>query len=81
MPFFIKTGKAINNVIDGTINQTILFENSTALVLSFVSTYIHVMANIDTKGMAANSAPARLLLLDISEINTIKNVVIINFVI
>ena len=74
-------GKAINNVIDGAINQTILFENSTALLLLYVSTYIHVIAKIETKGIAANSAPAKLLLFDISEINTIKRLVIINFVI
>jgi len=77
----MKTGKARNNVIDGAINQTILFENSTALVLLSVSIYIHVIANIDTKGIAANMAPAKLLFLAISEINTIKSVVIITFVI
>ncbi|MDF1884441.1 hypothetical protein JHD49_10855, partial [Sulfurimonas sp. SAG-AH-194-C21] len=47
----------INSVIDGTINQTIEFENSTALLVLFVSTYIHIIANIDTKGIAANIAP------------------------
>ena len=72
-------GKTIKSVIDGAINQTILLENSTALLLLFVSTYIHVIANIETRGIAANNAPAKLLLLDISEINTIKNVVIISF--
>ena len=71
----------INNVIDGAINQIILFENSTALVLLSVSTYIHVIANIDTSGIAANSAPTKLLLLDISDIKTIKIVVIMSFVI
>ncbi len=59
----------------------ILFENSTALVLLFVSTYIQVMANIDTSGIAANNAPAKLLLLDISDISTIISVVIISLVI
>lgn len=72
-------GKIIKSVIDGAINQTILLENSTALLLLFVSTYIHVIANMETRGIAAKSAPAKLLLLDISEINTIKNVVMINF--
>ena len=70
----------MKSVIDGAINQTILFENSTALVVSPVSTYIHVIANIETKGIAANKAPARLYLLPISEMRTIKNVVIISFV-
>ena len=81
MPFLINSGKAIKSVIEGAINQTILFENSTALILLFVSTYIHVIANIDTKGIAASSAPAKLLLLAISEIKTIKTVVMISFVI
>ena len=67
--------------MDGAINQTILFENSTALLLLFVSTYIQVIANIDTKGIAAKMAPIKLLLLEISEINTIKIVVITSFVI
>jgi len=71
----------MNSVIDGAINQTILFENSTALLLSLVSTYIHVIANIDTRGIAANRAPAKLLRLAISEIRTIKNVVMISFII
>ena len=56
------------------------FENSTALLLSFVSMYIHVIASIDTNGIAANMAPAKLFLLAISEINTIKKVVIISFI-
>ncbi len=81
MPFFIKTGKAINNTIDGAINQTILLENSTAEKLSLVSIYIHVIAKMDTKGIAANSAPIKEFLLAISEINTIKNAVIISFAI
>lgn len=74
-------GKTINNVIEGTINQTILFENSTALVLLLVSIYIHVIAKIETKGIAANIAPIKELRLDISEINTIKSAVITIFVI
>lgn len=71
----------MNRVIDGAINQTILFENSIAFSLLPVSTYIQVIAKMETKGIAANSAPAKLLLLAISEINTIKSVVMINFVI
>lgn len=70
----------MKSVIDGAINQTILLENATALLLSFVSIYIHVIASIETKGIAAKSAPIKLLRLAISEISTIKNVVIINFV-
>jgi len=71
----------MKSVIDGAINQIMFCENCTALSLLFVSTYIHVIAKIDTKGIAASSAPAKLLLLEISEINTIKKVVMTNFVI
>ena len=76
----MKSGNAMNSVIDGAMSQTILCENSTALLLSFVSIYIQVIANIDTKGIAANNAPIRLLLFAISEIKTIKSAVMINFV-
>ena len=67
--------------MDGAINHTILFENSTALTLLLVSIYIHVIANMETKGIAASIAPAKLLLLAISEMSTIKSVVMISFVI
>jgi len=80
-PFLISSGKTINSVMDGAISQTILFEKATALLLSLVSIYIHVIAKIDTSGIAANKAPARLLRLAISEINTIKNVVMISFMV
>ena len=76
----IKKGKAKNSVIDGAINQIMLFENATAALESFVSIYIHVIANIDTNGIAASIAPAKLFRLAISEIKTIKKVVIISFV-
>jgi len=77
----MKRGNAMNSVIDGAINHTILFENATALLLSLVSIYIHVIANIETKGMAASKAPIKLLLLAISEIRTMSSDVIINLVI
>ncbi len=77
----IKRGKAMNSVMDGAMSQTMFCENSTALLLLLVSIYIHVMANMETRGIAANMAPAKLLLLEISEINTIKNVVITSLVI
>lgn len=58
-----------------------LLENSTALSLLLVSTYIQVIASIETKGMAAKIAPARELLFEISEMSTIKTVVITSFII
>ncbi len=71
----------MKSVMDGAMSQTMFCENSTALLLLLVSIYIQVIANIDTKGIAANMAPAKLLLLEISEISTIKIVVITSFVI
>ena len=80
-PFFISMGNAMNIVIDGAISHTIRFENSTALLLLCVSIYIHVMASMETRGIAASNAPAKLDLLPISEISTIKSDVMISFVI
>lgn len=79
-PFFISMGNAMNMVMDGAISHTILLENSTALLLLCVSIYIHVMASMETRGMAASNAPAKLCLLPISEINTIKSDVMMSFV-
>jgi len=71
----------MNRVIEGAINQTILLENSTAVVLLFVSIYIQVIARMDTKGMAASKAPIKLLRFAISDIRTMSTVVIISLVI
>ena len=60
------------------MSHTIEFEKSTAPLVSFVSIYIHVIAKIDTKGIAASIAPIKLFLLAISEINTIKSVVMMS---
>jgi len=80
-PFFISMGNAMKSVMDGAMSHTILFENSTAASLLCVSIYIHVMANMETKGIAASNAPTRLYLFPISEINTIKSEVMTSFVI
>ena len=80
-PLWIRIGKTIKRVIEGAISQTILLENSTALLLLSVSIYIQVIANIDTKGIAASNAPTRLLLFPISEIRTIRSEVIMSLVI
>ena len=77
----IRRGKAMNRVIDGAMSQTMFCENSTAFVLSLVSMYIHVIASIETKGIAAKIAPAKELLLEISEMSTIRNVVMMSLVI
>jgi len=80
-PFFISIGNAMNIVMDGAISHTILFENSTAVSLLCVSIYIHVIASMETKGIAASNAPTKLYLLPISEISTIKSDVMISLVI
>lgn len=79
-PLWIINGKTKKSVIEGAISQMILCENSTALLLLCVSIYIQVIANIDTKGIAASNAPIRLLLLPTSEITTIRSEVIMSFV-
>lgn len=73
-------GNTKNNVIDGAISHTILLENSTAVLLFCVSIYIQVMANIETRGIAANNAPNKLLLFPISDMSTINSDVMIIFV-
>jgi hypothetical protein len=79
-PFFISMGNAMNMVIEGAMSHTILLENSTAVSLLCVSIYIHVMANMETNGIAASNAPIKLYLLPISEISTIKSDVMISLV-
>ena len=79
-PFFISMGNAMNMVIEGAISHTILLENSTAVSLLCVSIYIHVMARMETNGIAASNAPIKLYLLPISEISTIKSDVMISLV-
>lgn len=79
MFFLIKIGKSMKSVIDGAINHTMLLEKSTAALVSFVSTYIQIIARIETRGIAASIAPAKLLRFDISEMRTIKSVVMISF--
>lgn len=80
MPFFISMGNTMNMVMDGAMSHTILLENSTAESLLCVSIYIHVIANIETRGMAASKAPTRLYLLPISEISTINSEVMTSLV-
>ena len=77
----MKIGKLINKAHAGKTNQMILLENSTILAVSCVSTYIHIMASTDTSGIEAKMAPITELLLDISEMATIRSVVIMILVI
>jgi len=77
----IKIGNTKKSVIEGAMSQIILFENSTAFVLEPVSIYIHVIANMETKGMAAKMAPSKELLFAISDMSTISTVVIISLII
>ena len=56
-----------------------LVDKAEIFSISFVSTYNQIIARTETKGMDARIEPMRLLLLDISEITTIKIVVITIF--
>ena len=56
-----------------------LVDKAEILSISFVSTYNQIIARTETKGIDARTEPMRLLLLDTSEITTIKIVVITIF--
>ncbi len=53
-----------------------LVDKAEIFSISFVSTYNQIIARTETKGIDARIEPKRLLLLDTSEITTIKIVVI-----
>ena len=67
------------NTIDGITNQNTLIENSDINSVFLVSTYNHIMANTDMRGIEANTPPISVLRFAISEIITINMVVITIF--
>ena len=69
-------GRVINSIHDGRTNQIILVEKATILSVFWVSIYIQIIAKTETNGMDAKVAPTTLLLFDISDIATIRIVVI-----
>ena len=65
-------GKVINNTKDGITNQKIEYESFEIDSIFFVSTYIQIKANTDTKGIDAKIATTNELLFESSDIPTSK---------
>ena len=61
---------------EGSTSQKTLVVNALTLEISLVSIYNQIIASSDTTGTEATSAPIKELRLAISEISTIKIVVI-----
>jgi len=78
IPFLSKIGNEMNSANEGITNQNILIDNSDIFSVSFVSIYNHVNASTDTIGIEASIPPTSELLLEISDISTIKIAVIAN---
>ena len=67
-----KIGKITNNTKEGITNQKIEYESFEIVSTFFVSTYIQIKANTDTKGIDAKIDPINELLFESSDIPTIK---------
>lgn len=76
MPAFNSKGKERKSASDGITSQKIPVDKSVIFSILFVSIYSHIMANTETSGTEASTAPINELRLDISEITTTNNVVI-----
>jgi len=63
-----KIGKITNNTKEGITNQKIEYESFEIVSTFFVSTYIQIKANTDTKGIDAKIAPTNELLFESSDI-------------
>jgi hypothetical protein len=70
----------MKKIKEGKTNQKTLVDSALTFSTSFVSTYSQSIASSETNGTEANSAPANELRFAISEIVTIKIVVIAIFV-
>lgn len=79
MPCFSKTGNVTNNAKEGITSQNTLAESALTLETSLVSIYSQIIASTETKGIDASIAPTKELRFAISEITTIKTVVIMIF--
>lgn len=76
IPCFKSSGKDTNNVSEGKTSQKTLVANELTLETSLVSIYNQNIANTETNGTEANSAPYNELRLAISAMATISTVVI-----
>ncbi len=75
------TGSTTKKESEGRTSQNILVVSDDICSTSFVSTYIQHTANTETSGTDASNAPTNELILETSDIETIKAAVIANFVI
>lgn len=78
---FKSTGRITKKESEGKTSQKILVVNEEICSTSFVSKYIQHIANTDTSGTDASNAPTNELILETSDIETIKAAVIANLVI
>ena len=67
-----KIGQITTNTIEGITNQKIEYESFEIVSSFFVSSYIQIKDNTDTKGLDAKIAPINELLFESSDIPTIK---------
>jgi hypothetical protein len=65
-------GNVIKSTSDGMTSQNILVESFETASIFFVSTYNHIIASTDNKGIEANIPPRSELLFDNSDMPTIR---------
>ncbi len=80
MPFFKRKGNEIKRASEGITNQKMLVAKAFTFSIFFVSMYNQIIAKTEIRGIEANIAPINELRFEISEIITIKIVVITIFV-
>jgi hypothetical protein len=66
----------MNNAKEGITSQNTLAERALTFETFLVSIYSHIIANTDTNGMDAKIAPINELRFAISDMATIKKVVV-----
>ncbi len=77
---FKSIGSTTKKESEGKTSQNILVVSEDICSTSFVSKYIQHIANTETSGTDASKAPTNELILETSDIETIKAAVIANLV-
>lgn len=77
---FKRTGRTTKKESEGRTSQNILVVSEDICSTSFVSKYNQHIAKTETSGTEANNAPTNELILDTSDIETIKAAVMASFV-
>jgi len=72
-------GNETKSAREGITSQNTLFDSALIFVTSLVSIYSQIIASTEIKGMDAKIAPTKELRFAISEMTTIKTVVVIIF--